>query len=75
MSSGRERVPAAPVDRVARRCPRRARKPAGTPRSPRRAAPLPGPGRRVTGVHSAGRVLGGGATAPGWKRPAVPARV
>ena len=32
-------------------------------------------GWRVTGVHSSGRVLGGGATAPGWKRPAVPARV
>lgn len=75
MSSGRERAPAAPVDRVARRRPRRARKPAGTPRSPQRAAPLPDPGLRVTGVHLAGRVLGGSATAPGWKRPAVPARV
>ena len=35
----------------------------------------PRSGRRVTGVHSSGRVLGGSATAPGWKRPAVPARV
>ena len=35
----------------------------------------PRSGRRVAGVHSSGRVLGGGATAPGWKRPAVPARV
>ena len=47
--------------------------PASAP--PGRTTAPAGAGRRVTGVSPAGRVLGGGATAPGWKRPAVPARV
>ena len=46
--------------------------PASAP--PGRTTAPAGAGRRVTGVSPAGRVLGGGATAPGRKRPAVPAR-